>query len=104
MLSFTTHHYGFFSRKEIWFYNGEPVAEASYNMFSAAKKVIGPNVIDLQRYMTTVIDLSRTKEELFNSIQERIRRYIRAAEKQGLEVTQSLEPSASEKKEAVRIF
>jgi hypothetical protein len=87
MLYFTTHNYFLFTRKEFWFYNGEKIPEGTYNTFSATKRIYSPEIHYLQKYTTSIIDLSKTKEELFNAIHPRIRRYIRAAEKQDFQIT-----------------
>ena len=104
MLQFTTHNYPFLTRNEVWFFNGEEIKNGAYTMFSAAKKVIDLNVLNLQKYTTSIIDLSKSEEELFNAIHPRIRRYIRAAEKQGIKVRQKLEPSFSDCEYALTCF
>ena len=104
MLDITTHKYFVFTRKEFWFYNGEKVTEGTYNVFSAAKKINEPNIHFLTKYTTAIIDLTKPSEELFESIQPRIRRYIRAAEKQELECIQIQRPSSLDCDEVIRSF
>src|ERR1700748_2545590 len=104
MLDLTTHNYSVFTRKEFWFYDGEEIDEGTYNVFSATKKINEPNVHFLTKYTTAIIDLSKSIEDLFEAIHPRIRRYIRAAEKQNLECVQIMNPSFTDCEEVIRLF
>ena len=85
MLVFTTHKYLLFTRKEIWFYNGEPLTKGTYSTFSAAKKLYGNNNQRYEKYITSIIDLTKSDEDLFNAIHPTYRYDIRSAEKKNLE-------------------
>jgi lipid II:glycine glycyltransferase (peptidoglycan interpeptide bridge formation enzyme) len=85
MLIFTTHNFFFFSRKEIWFYDGEPLKEGTYNVFSVAKKIHGTDPKFIEKYSTCIIDLTKTEEELFNAVHPTFRYDIRAAQKHKIE-------------------
>jgi len=81
MLIFTTNNYFLFTRKEIWFYNGEPVKEGIYNVYTASKKApIGENKFQ-EKYQTPIINLLKSEDELFKSIHSTFRYDIRSAEK-----------------------
>jgi len=92
MLIFTTHKYLFFTRKEIWFYDGEPVPEGTYNTFSAAKKNTEGHAKFGEKYLTSIIDLSKTEEELFKAIHPTYRYDIRSAEKKNMTFKTILKP------------
>ncbi len=96
MLEFTTHKYFLFTRKEFWFYDGEKIKEGAYNVFSVAKKTYGANNNFLEKYKTSIIDLSKSEEELFNAIHPTFRYDIRAAEKQKIEYKTFVNPTKSE--------
>ncbi|MGZ3863966.1 MAG: hypothetical protein ACXVPN_05650 [Bacteroidia bacterium] len=84
MLEFTTNNFLFFSRKEVWFYNGEKVTEGSYTVYTAAQKTIQGRTTFLEKYNTTIIDLSKTEIELQNAIHPTFRYDIRIAEKNSI--------------------
>jgi len=92
MLIFTTHKYLFFTRKEIWFYDGEPVSEGTYNTFSAAKKNTGGHAKFGEKYLTSVVDLKKTEDELFKAIHPTYRYDIRSAEKKNMSFITILKP------------
>ena len=96
MLAITTHDFFFFTRREFWFYNGEEIQEGTYNVFPVASEVKERGVHFLYKFTTAVVDLSKTEQELFEGIQPRIRRYIRAAEKQNLEFLVIRHPSPAD--------
>jgi len=84
MVEFTTHNYLLFSRKEVWFYNGELLRPATYTVFSAAKKVHPSHNRFLEKYHTSAVDLQKKEEDLFGAIHATYRYDIRVAEKQDL--------------------
>jgi len=84
MLIFTTHNYLLFTRQEIWFYNGEPIKEGTYNVFSSAKIISEGNNKFQEKYNTSIIDLLKPEEELFKAIHSTFRYDIRSAEKKNI--------------------
>src|SRR6185312_14660391 len=84
MLVFTTHTYFLFTRKEIWFYDGEPIKEGTYSVYTASKKASNKNNRFEENYKTTVINLSKSEKDLFKSIHSTYRYDIRSAEKRNL--------------------
>lgn len=86
MLQFTTHNFLFFSRKEVWFYNGEKLNGKGYTVFSAAKKRKEGNTAFFEKYNTSIIDLSKPETELHNAIHPTFRYDIRVAEKNAIHV------------------
>ncbi|HXD93213.1 MAG TPA: hypothetical protein VNX01_08360 [Bacteroidia bacterium] len=81
MLLFTTHNYLLFTRKEIWFYNGEPIKKGTYNIYTASRKTLGENNKFQEVYNTPVISLLKSEGDLFKAIHSTYRYDIRAAEK-----------------------
>src|ERR1700758_1326899 len=93
MLVITTHNFFLFTRKEIWFYNGEEINEGTYNVFSAAKKKYGTGHVFYEKYETSIIDLHKPEPELFNAIHTTFRYDIRVAEKQGIHTALYFNPN-----------
>lgn len=94
MLEFVTNRFLFFSRKEVWFYNGEKIKPATYTVFSAAQKQ--PSDLKssfIEKYFTSIIDLTRNEPDLFDAIHPTFRYDIRAAEKKGVQKTAVLSPT-----------
>jgi hypothetical protein len=81
MLLFNTHNFFLFTRKEIWFYDGEPIKEGAYNVYTAAKKTSGENNQFQEKYKTSIIYLTKLEEDLFKAIHATYRYDIRSAEK-----------------------
>lgn len=94
MIEFITHKAPFFSRKEVWFYNGEAPGSAAYMTFSAARKVLEGKNVFLERYQTCIIDLGKSEDELYKGIHPTYRYDIRNAEKQGIEVEFCISPES----------
>jgi lipid II:glycine glycyltransferase (peptidoglycan interpeptide bridge formation enzyme) len=104
MLLFTTHNYFVFTRKEIWFYNGEPVKEGTYNVYAAAKKISNENNKFQEKYKTSVIHLSKLEEELFKAIHATYRYDIRSAEKKNILHKTILNPKKEDCIELVKSY
>jgi hypothetical protein len=96
MLVFTTHNYFLFTRKEVWFYDGEPLQEGTYNAFSAAKRPYPGASCFFEKYPTSIIALDKPEEELFNAIHSTYRYDIRSAEKNKIEYLSVCTPSINE--------
>lgn len=93
MLFFTTHNYFVFTRKEIWFYDGEAMQEGTYNVYTAAAKVGQGNIRFQEKYVTSIIHLLKPEEELFKSIHPTYRYDIRSAEKKNILYNPILNPT-----------
>jgi lipid II:glycine glycyltransferase (peptidoglycan interpeptide bridge formation enzyme) len=96
MLEFTTHNLPFFERKEIWFYNGEKLKTSSYTVFCAAKKLFGTQNVLYEKYQTSVINLLKEEEALFEAIHPTFRYDIRSAEKMEIKTDVFLNPGKTE--------
>ncbi len=101
MLEFTTHNYPFFSRKEIWFYDGEEIEKGTYTVFSAAKKTFDTPQGAYEKYETSIIDLLQSEGDLFSRIHPTFRYDIRAAKKQGVNTILYFNPT---KDDCVRLI
>ena len=96
MLIFTTHNYLLFTRKEIWFYNNEPLNEGSYNSFSAAKTIKGSNTRETHKYNSVLIDLSKTEDEILKAMHPRLQYDLQLAEKVGFQFLAITDASENE--------
>jgi hypothetical protein len=92
MLLFTTHNFFLFTRKEIWFYDGEPIKEGTYNVYTAAKKNSGENNRFQEKYKTSIVYLTKPEEDLFKVIHATYRYDIRSAEKKNISYKAILHP------------
>jgi lipid II:glycine glycyltransferase (peptidoglycan interpeptide bridge formation enzyme) len=104
MIEVTTHAFPGFSRKEIWFYNGEPYEPAVYTVFSAAQVIPEGKSIFLEKYTTSMVRLTCDEQLLFNAIHPTYRYDIRSAEKQGITTRLIFSPSKEECLELVSAY
>lgn len=104
MISFTTHDLLLFSRKEIWFYNNEPVDNFGYSVYISALQPPLDKSISLTRRQTLTIDLTKSEEELFSQIQARTRSYINTGEKQNLKYKYDFHPTDADCEEVAKQF
>jgi hypothetical protein len=104
MLAILTHRFPLFQKKEIWFYNGEPVNEVAYNSYCyAAGNFTLTYDYQLKEY-TAIIDLRRSEAELFNSINTTFKYHIRKAEKLKFDYFLNANPSLEDCSELIRSF
>lgn len=82
MVSFITHNLFFFRRKEVWFYQKEKIKNSAYTVYIAARHKPSEKVFLLHTQLTNCIDLSKSAEELFQSVHPTIRYDIKMGEKQ----------------------
>jgi len=104
MLEFTTHNYLLFSRKEIWFYNGEAYKKAAYMSFSAAKKTAHGSLKALHLYNSAALDISQTEEALLKGVHPRLRYDLQLAEKKNMQFHVMQTPDDSECAKVMEIF
>lgn len=104
MIELQTHNFLGLSRKEIWFYRGEPVKRAAYTVFSAAYEIPPGPTRFLEDYSTSIIDLSKDESELFQAIHPTYRYDIRSAEKQKVSVKQLDSPTREDCKRLAADF
>lgn len=96
MLEVVTHNFPFFTKKEIWFYKGEPVKEGTYTSYCYAKDTFSLAFEYELKEFTTTIALNKKQEELFNSINTTFKYHIRKAEKINFNFSFSSKPSTEE--------
>ncbi len=109
MIQFTTHRFLFFSRREIWFYDGENFEEGTYTAFSAAHRSLEMNTSSITEcktvlYGTILTDLLKSKEELFSLIHPTFRYDIKSAEKRNLHYEADCNPTINNCDQAISIF
>jgi len=84
MLEICTHQFLGFKRKEFWFYDSEKIKKGTYNVFcySNEKDVASKKNILIEQ--TSLIDLTKTPEELFNQVSRTFKYHIHKAENVGV--------------------
>jgi lipid II:glycine glycyltransferase (peptidoglycan interpeptide bridge formation enzyme) len=104
MLEVCTHQFLFFKRKEFWFYDSEKIDAGIYNVFCYSNKKdasIRRNVLIEQ---TSIINLEKTEEELFNQINRTFKYHIKKAEKLGVSVKTEFFPSIEKCNQIINEF
>ncbi|HKC68444.1 MAG TPA: hypothetical protein VKG26_09445, partial [Bacteroidia bacterium] len=96
MLLFTTHNYFLFTRKEIWFYDDEPIKKGTYNVYTASRKKSDVSTKFQETYRTPIVYLEKPEDILFKAIHSTYRYDIRAAEKKKLTYETVLTPNKAD--------
>jgi lipid II:glycine glycyltransferase (peptidoglycan interpeptide bridge formation enzyme) len=96
MLEVVTHRFLFFTKKEIWFYSGEPIMEGTYTTFCYVTGKFDRKFEQELKEFTTTIDLSKSQEELLNSINTTFKYHIRKGKKLNFTHSFSFNPSIEE--------
>ncbi len=78
MLAIITHTFPF-KKKEMWFYNGEPVNEVAYTTYCYVKGNFNVKFDYLLQELTTILYLNQSEEKLFQDINNTFKYEIRKA-------------------------
>lgn len=104
MLEVCTHQFLFFKRKEIWFYDAETINKRTYNVFCYSNEKDSkqrPNVLVEQ---TSLINLTKNEDELFNNINRTFKYHIKKAEGIGITVCIDYTPTIKKCTEVINEF
>lgn len=98
MIEFLAKSGSFYSRKQVWFYDGISAVELANNtIFFQSKPLKGVPTVYNNKYETSVIDLSQSNEDIFQNIKRSTtKNEIRKAEKMGMTTVFYDQPSAEE--------
>lgn len=95
MLAVTTHKLPFFSKKEIWFYDGRSVEKGSYTVYCYALKA--PHSFDSYlEEQSARIDLSADINTLFANMNKSYQYEVRKAQDAGFQVSLNSNPTRAE--------
>ena len=83
MLEVCTHRFLFFKRKEFWFYNSEKTGKGTYNVFCYSNEKNASLKTNVLIEQTSLIDLTKASEELFEKMNRTFKYHIRKADKIG---------------------
>jgi len=98
MLVIETRHFFLIKKKEIWFYQGEPLAEGTYTVYSYTgehfpfKRTFEVTTTE----QTLTIDLGATEAEIFKNISRTFRYHIHKAERYGITFEGNASPGLKE--------
>lgn len=104
MIQFTTHNYKFFSRGEVWFYNGENFKKQMYLSFSAARLIPTGPVHDIHRYQSAILDILPTTDLLLGGMHPRLKYDLQLAAKKDMQFIITNTPTPQEIKDLVKYF
>lgn len=105
MISFITHNYLVFKRREVWLHENENIQESAYTVYSASQiPPINRARLHCEAYDAIYVDLSRSEEELANAMHPRLRQDIRNAEKKNMEFITISNPTEKDTLEAMISF
>ncbi len=93
MLEITTHQFLFFKRKEFWFYNSEEINKGTYNAFCYSNEKDSYKRENVLKAQTSLINLEKSSEELFNQINRTFKYHIHKAEDIGITTNVDYSPS-----------
>jgi lipid II:glycine glycyltransferase (peptidoglycan interpeptide bridge formation enzyme) len=93
MLEITTHQFLFFKRKEFWFYNSEKITKGTYNVFCYSNEKDACKKENILKEQTSLINLEKTSEEIFNQINRTCKYHIRKAENIGVTINVDYSPT-----------
>lgn len=100
MIEFLAKSSPLYSRKQIWFYDGKSDVELANNtIFFQSQELLGKATVYKNPYLTSLIDLNLTEEEIFEGIKRSTtKNEIRKGEKMGMETQFIDEPSPEDVK------
>jgi lipid II:glycine glycyltransferase (peptidoglycan interpeptide bridge formation enzyme) len=84
MISFITHNYLFFKRKEVWFHENEEIKNTGYTVYIAAYHPPGENDLYTHTQTTSCVNLLDSTDSLLKAIHKGTRYDIRMGEKENL--------------------
>jgi len=93
MLELTTHQFLSFKRKEFWFYNSESINKGAYNVYSYSNEKEACNWKNILKSQTSLINLEKPSEELYNKINRTFKYHIHKAENIGFTVNVDYSPT-----------
>lgn len=104
MLEVCTHRFLFFKRKEFWFYDSEKINKGTYSVFcySNEKEACLKEHVLIEQ--TSLIDLTKSEDELFRNINRTFKYHIKKAEKIGVNLNIDYSPSIQKCKEIINEF
>ena len=104
MLEICTHKFLFFKRKEFWFYTAEKICKGTYNVFCYSNEKNASAKKNVLKEQTSLINLKKTNEELFNQINSTFKRHIQRAEKTGITVKVDYTPTVEKCHQIINEF
>jgi lipid II:glycine glycyltransferase (peptidoglycan interpeptide bridge formation enzyme) len=93
MLEVTTHQFLSFKRKEFWFHNSENINKGSYNVYCYSNENDACNKKNVLKEQTSLINLEKPSEELYNQINRTFKYHIHKAENLNITVNVNYSPT-----------
>lgn len=104
MIEITTYKFLSFTKKEIWYYNGETVTPGTYTTYCYSQHIFEAGHQNELKEFTTTIDLSKAECELFNALNEPFKYEIKKAERSGFYFDSLLSPTLFDCKKMIASF
>jgi lipid II:glycine glycyltransferase (peptidoglycan interpeptide bridge formation enzyme) len=104
MLEVTTHQFLSFKRKEFWFYNSENINKGTYNVYSYSNEKDACHKKNVLKEQTSLINLEKPSEELYNQINRTFKYHIHKAESIGIITNVDYSPTPQKCNEIMSAF